>query len=124
MAKNQSFLDLDVWKKSRELSLKVYQFTANFPKEELYGLVSQMRRASVSISSNIAEGCGRQHNKENIQFQYIAKGSIYELESQMYIALDMKFVNEYKFIELIDSIADWRRLLVGFINYLENKDSK
>jgi len=122
MAKSQSFLDLDVWKKSRELSLKIYLATASFPKEELFGLVSQMRRAAVSISSNIAEGCGRQHNKENIQFQYIAKGSIYELESQLYIAFDMKFIIEDKFDELLNSVADCRRLLIGFINYLETRN--
>jgi len=82
----QSFKDLIVWQKSRDLAVKVYKVTENFPKSELYGLTSQMRRAAISISSNIAESYHRFHNKEKQQFLAIAFGSGSELESQIEIA--------------------------------------
>jgi len=81
-----SYKDLDVWKKSIELVKKVYFTTKGFPKEEIYGLVNQMRRCAVSIPSNIAEGKTRQHINEYIQFLYISLGSCAELESQVIIA--------------------------------------
>lgn len=80
------YKDLEVWKQSMVLVTEVYQATGDFPKEELFGLVSQMRRAAVSIPSNIAEGCGRKNTKEYIQFLYISKGSLFELETQIEIA--------------------------------------
>jgi|SRR3989344_1515337 len=83
---SQSFKDLIVWQKSRDLAVLVYKLTEGFPKAELYGLTSQMRRAAVSISSNIAEGFNRFHSKEKNQFLSIAFGSGSELESQMEVA--------------------------------------
>lgn len=80
------YKDLEVWKQSMVLVTEVHQATGDFPKEELFGLVSQMRRAAVSIPSNIAEGCGRKNTKEYIQFLYISKGSLFELETQIEIA--------------------------------------
>ena len=82
----KSFKDLIVWQKSRDLAVLVYKLTEGFPKAELYGLTSQMRRAAVSISSNIAEGFNRFHSKEKNQFLSIAFGSGSELESQMEVA--------------------------------------
>ena len=86
--------DLDVWNKSIDLVEDIYKLTKEFPKEELYGLTNQLRRASVSISSNIAEGAARNSNKEFIQFLYIAKGSLSETKSQLYRAFDRKYVND------------------------------
>ena len=86
--------DLDVWKVSRELVKSIYDVTKEFPKEEQYGLINQIRRCAVSIPSNIAEGCGRNHTKDSIQFFYISRGSIFELETQLYLAFDQKYINE------------------------------
>jgi four helix bundle protein len=82
----QSFRDLDVWKKSIQLTVSVYKLTQDFPKEELYGLTSQMRRAAVSVPSNVAEGHGRLNKGEYRQFLGIARGSNFELQTQIEIA--------------------------------------
>lgn len=83
-----------VWQKSRVLVKQIYQHTKTFPSYETFGLVNQMRRAAVSILSNIAEGCGRQSDKEFIQFLHIAKGSLFEVESQLYVAMDLGYIKE------------------------------
>jgi four helix bundle protein len=83
-----AYTDLEVWKTSRELVNWIYSSTKLFPKEEMYGLTQQMRRCAVSIPSNIAEGCGRNHPKDSIQFFHIARGSVYELETQLYLSFD------------------------------------
>jgi four helix bundle protein len=89
--------DLDVWKISIEMVTEIYQLTHIFPKEELYGLTNQMRRAAVSVPSNIAEGAGRNSNKEFVQFLYFATGSLSELETQLIIAFNLKYIsNEQK----------------------------
>jgi len=85
-----NFRDLEVWKKGIEIVKDVYEITNNFPKQEFYGLASQMQRCSVSIPSNIAEGFNRFHNKEYRQFLYIALGSCAELETQIEIAVELK----------------------------------
>ncbi len=77
----KSYTNLDVWKKSRSLVNSIYKLTEKYPKNELYGLTNQIRRCAVSIPSNIAEGCGRNYSKDSIQFFYIARGSLYELET-------------------------------------------
>jgi len=91
-SKIKSFRDLDVWRLGKEIVLEVYQSSKNFPKGELYGMVSQMRRAGVSIPSNIAEGFIRIHNKEYRQFLYMALGSCAELETQVEISCDLGFL--------------------------------
>jgi four helix bundle protein len=87
----KSFRELIVWQRSIELSVAVYEFTRAFPSEELYGLRSQLRRASVSIASNIAEGYGRRSRGEFVQFLGIARGSNYELQTQLVLAQKMGF---------------------------------
>ncbi|MFA5010608.1 MAG: four helix bundle protein [Ignavibacteria bacterium] len=82
--------DLEVWKKSIDLVSEIYEITKSFPKEEIYGLTNQIRRSAVSIPSNIAEGAGRNHDKEFIQFLYIAMGSSSELETQIFICKNLK----------------------------------
>ena len=94
----KSHHDLDVWKNSIDLVEDIYKLSSKFPKEEVYGLTSQIRRAAVSVPSNIAEGAARQSNKEFIQFLYIALGSLSEVETQVCIALKLGF------IERIDKI--------------------
>ncbi len=89
-----TFTDLDAWKEARALVKIVYTSVDRFPKEEIYGLQSQIKRSAISIPSNIAEGCGRNQPKDIMRFYYIARGSAYELETQLYLSLDLNFINE------------------------------
>ncbi len=122
--------DLDVWKESMTLAKEVYRLTTNFPKEETFGLASQMRRAAVSIPSNIAEGAARNSTKEFIQSLYIALGSLAELETQLLLARELEFVPEKPpcitdhpspAASLDGSLEQIRRMLLGLIKYLRSK---
>jgi four helix bundle protein len=124
MSNYSSYTQLDVWKKARLLVIEIYKMTANFPKEELYGLTSQMRRAAVSIPSNIAEGCGRQYKKETIQFQFIARGSQYELETELYLSFDLGFITKEQLDNAIELLIESRKLVSGFISYLQKSELK
>ena len=100
-----NFRDLEIWKLGKEIVLDVYRTTGPFPKDEMYGLVSQMRRASVSIPSNVAEGFNRLHNKEYRQLLYVALGSCAELETQVEIAADLGYLEgtlQDRLIEKLD----------------------
>ena len=121
MSDNKSYTQLEVWKKSRELSKEIYILTQLFPKEELYSLTSQIRRASISIPSNIAEGIGRNSNKETLQFLHFSRGSIYEVETQVYLAFDLGYITQDHLNNILLKIEECRRLLHGFINYHKNK---
>ncbi|RKD32261.1 four helix bundle protein [Thermohalobacter berrensis] len=94
------FKKLDVWKKAYNLSLEVYKTTKNFPSDETFGLTSQIRRASVSISTNIAEGNGRIYSKEYIKFLSIARGSTMEVENLLMLSRDLGYINDETFIKL------------------------
>lgn len=111
--KIKNFRDLNIWKKGIELVEHIYRITKNFPKEELYGLCSQMRRCSVSIPSNVAEGFTRKYNKEYRQFLYIALGSCAELETQLEIATKLGYISENKKVELIDNINHITRMIMN-----------
>ena len=114
--------DLEVWKKSIDFVTELYKITAIFPKEELYGLTSQMRRAAVSIPSNIAEGAARKSNKEFIQFLYIALGSTVEIETQLIISKNLMLIDEVSFIELDKERNEIGRMLLGLIKYRKTKE--
>ena len=114
--------ELNVWIKNRELTNAIYAVTKKFPPDELYGIISQMRRASISVVSNIAEGCGRNHKNDSKHFFYIARGSLYELEAQCYISYDQGFLTDVDLKILINQITDCKKLLNGFINYFENSN--
>jgi len=107
--------DLDVWRKSIELVTSIYQITSSFPKEELYGLTSQIRRAAVSIPSNIAEGAARNHDNEFRQFLYIALGSGAELETQLTISKELGFLSDEKSQELMNELNSISKMLQGLI---------
>ena len=111
------YTELDVWKYSRELVKLVYLLTKSFPKEELYGLTNQIRRSSVSVPSNIAEGIGRQSNKETIHFLHIAKGSLQEVETQLYLSFDLEYISKEQLDSILKKIVSNKKLLNGFINY-------
>lgn len=120
----RNYQTLDVWKKSMELVKEVYLLTKNYPKEELFALTSQTKRAAVSIPSNIAEGIGRQHKKDTIHFLHIARGSVYELETHLHIALMISIIEEKKFISPMSLVDEVVRLLSGLINYTEKAELK
>ena len=102
--KIRNYRDLYIWKRSIELVNNVYELTKSFPKEELFVLTSQLRRAAISIPSNIAEGFSRIHNKEYRQFLYIALGSCSELETQIIIANNLNYLDENKFNDIIKEL--------------------
>ena len=124
MPENKSYVQLDLWKKSRELVKEVYQLTMTFPKEELYALTSQMRRSVISIPSNIAEGVARNFQKETIQFLHIAKGSLYELETQVYLAFDLNYITNIQLNTSLAHVEECKKLIFGFINYYKNKPNQ
>jgi four helix bundle protein len=114
---NMEYNKLEVWVEARKLTNLIYEFSKVFPKEEIYGLTNQMRRCAVSIPSNIAEGCGRQTAKDTINFLHISRGSLYELETQCYVALDQKYIDENNFNIVFNQMQSCKKLLNGFINY-------
>ncbi|WP_144892012.1 four helix bundle protein [Flavobacterium tiangeerense] len=100
------FKDLEIWKKSRFFCSKIYTVTSSFPNEEKFGLTNQLRRASVSIPSNIAEGSSRQSNKDFTRFLEIAIGSAYEIETQILISSDLGFITPQDLIELTNMLEE------------------
>jgi four helix bundle protein len=113
-----SHKDLDVWKQSMDLASTFYRLSAQFPKEEVYGLSLQDRRSAVSIPSNIAEGAARNSSKEFIQHLYIALGSAAELETQLLLARQMDFLTETEPLQQLDQI---RKMLIGLIQSVKQK---
>ena len=120
----RNYQKLDAWKTSMQLVKNVYIASKEFSKEELYGLTSQIKRAAVSVPANIAEGMGRQYKEDTIQFLHIARGSIYELESLLNVAVMITILSEDKFKELLVLIDDTAKLLNGLINYLQKAELK
>lgn len=98
------FKDLEIWKQSRQLCKKMYEVTSSFPKDEKFGLVSQLRRASISVPSNIAEGASRRSNKDFARFLDIALGSCYEIETQLLIANDLDFINNENLDTMLEKL--------------------
>ena len=113
--KIESFQDLKVWQEGHRLVILVYRFTKQFPKEELYSIVDQMKRAVASITANIVEGFGRKSYREKIQFYYMAKGSLLELKNFLLIAKDVGYLKEKDFNVLMDQANLVDQLLQGFI---------
>jgi len=114
--KIKSFTDLNAWKESHQLVILVYKVTKNFPLKETYSLVDQMRRSATSITSNIAEGFGRQTYKEKIQFYYLAQGSLTELKNQILIAKDVGYLETPDLKKLATQANVAHQLLQGLIS--------
>ncbi|KAB3529712.1 four helix bundle protein [Alkaliphilus serpentinus] len=110
---------LVVWQKSHELTLKIYQITNSFPKEEIFGLTSQIRRAAASVPNNIVEGKARGSNKEYKRFLLVARGSLEETKYQLLLAKDLKYIDEQKYKDVLDLSKDVGRLLAGLIKTLD-----
>ena len=113
--------NLLVWQKSISFVTTVYNLTKSFPKEEMYCIVSQIRRAAVSIPSNMAEGCARKNTKEYIQFLYVSLGSAAELETQLIISSNLGYINRNGVNSLQIELAEIIRMLTGLIKSLTNK---
>ena len=122
MSTIKSFEELTVWKDARKFTNKIYNLTKKFPKEENFGLTSQITRATVSIGSNIAEGFDRYSKKDFIRFLIIARGSISEIQNNLYIALDLKYINQNDFQENYAFSKELGKQINGFINYLRTYD--
>lgn len=114
--------DLDVWKFSVDLVTLIYELTSHFPKEEIFGLTNQIRRASVSIPSNIAEGAARNSSKEFIHFLYISLGSQQEIDTQLLIARNLQYISEEQYNTITIKIETVGKLLNGLIKYLKTND--
>ena len=114
----KDFRQLKVWEKAHRLTLTIYQLTAIFPRDEAYGLASQMRRAASSIPSNIAEGCGRDGDAELSRFCTIARGSASELEYQLLLALDLTLIQPHDHQQLTEQTIEIKRMLTVLVQKL------
>ncbi|MBI4090142.1 MAG: four helix bundle protein [Candidatus Kerfeldbacteria bacterium] len=110
-----SFTDLDAWKQSHQLVITIYQATQNFPGTEMFGLVSQMRRSAVSVTSNLAEGFSRYSFKEKVQFYRTSLGSLTELENQLLVAKDVGFLDQASYLEIRKRTTNAHKLINGLI---------
>jgi len=119
MSNIERFEDIEAWKKARKLAQKIYKITGSGEFAKDWTLKDQVRRASISIMSNIAEGYGRKTDKEFIQFLYIAMGSIFELQSQIYMALDLSYMSKEEFKDIFTTSNEVAKLTGGFIKYLK-----
>jgi len=119
----KNYKELKVWQRSYTLCLEIYRITKGFPEDERYGLSSQMRRAAVSVPSNIAEGYGRKTTREYIRFLYIAYGSTCELETQTLLAGDLAYLEAAELEILQEGIGEVERMLKALIKSLERKHS-
>ena len=119
MNKIKSFTQLTTWQMGHTLVLEIYKITFKFPKQETYSLVDQMRRAVVSITSNIAEGFSRRTSKEKVQFYYMALGSLTELQNQILVAKDVGYINKESFKKLASRTTEVSKLINGLIKSIK-----
>ena len=120
MSKIQSYKDLLIWQKGIEITEKVYLLTKSFPIDEIYSLTNQIKRATVSIPSNIAEGFGRNSTKSYVNFLKISRGSLYELETQLIIAEKQKFISDLDLLQSINElISEEGKMINSYINKIE-----
>jgi four helix bundle protein len=117
----QNFKELKVWEKSHQLTLSIYKSSAKFPKEEVYNLTSQLRRASVSIPANIAEGCGKNSQAELANFLNISLGSANETEYFLILSKDLDYLTEEQYIILSNNINEVKGMLISLIGKVRNK---
>jgi four helix bundle protein len=116
-----TYTNLEAWKEARYLVKAVYVYTATFPQQEIMGLQAQIRRAAVSIPSNIADGCGRANRKDVLQCFHTAKSAIYELETELYLSHDLNFIKQDDLESLLQQTTKTRELLCGLIKYYKTE---
>ena len=116
----KDFRSLKVWEKGHSLTLSIYEISKEFPKEELYGVSAQLRRAMVSIPTNLAEGCGRGSDKDFRRFVQIAMGSASETEYLLFLCKDLKYIADEKFNQLLTEIQEIKKMLSSLISKLKS----
>jgi four helix bundle protein len=117
----KDFKELKVWQRAYALSIAVYEVSRIFPREEIYGLTSQLRRCSVSVGANIAEGCGRHSDGELVRFLQIARGSASEMEHHLLMARDLKFFSADTHRELEKRLQEVQRMLTSLVSTIQGK---
>lgn len=117
-----NFRDLLVWQKSMIFVTKIYNTTKKFPKEEQFGITSQIRRSAISIPSNISEGLGRNSNKDYLRFLNIAIGSLFELQTQLEISKNIEYLTEEEFNTLYENSREIERMLISFVNKIKERN--
>jgi four helix bundle protein len=122
MAKIERFEDIKAWQKARDLAKRIYHMTCQGDFAKDYSLRDQIRRVTISVMSNIAEGFARQTDKEFVQFLHIALGSVAELQSQLYLAQDLGYITKVQFTEIHELSVETGKLITGFIKYLKKQD--
>jgi len=120
----KDFRDLKVWERGHNLTLKIYKMTSCFPREEMYGLTSQIRRACASIPTNIAEGCGRSRDTELARFIEIAIGSASELEYLLLLSRDIELIDEDAYTSLMADAIEVKKMLISFFKSVKLKSNK
>ena len=123
MIKIEEFYQLEAWKKSHQLTLLIYKITKDFPKEERYGLIDQLRRAVSSVGANIAEGFGRYHFADKVKFYYQARGSLKEVQNFVFLAQDLGYISTEKSEEIFKEIRSCEMLINGLIRSANNQKS-
>ncbi len=121
MSNIKNFYDLDAWQQGHQLVLMIYQITKTFPKEEMYGVTSQLRRAASSITANIAEGFARYHFKDKIKFYYQARGSVAETQNFLFLTRDLGYISSEQFQTIGSKTKDVYQLINGLIRSTENQ---
>lgn len=117
----RNYRELQVWTKAHRLTLELYRISRDFPREETYGLTNRLRRAAVSVGSNLAEGCGRRTSTELARFVRIALGSASELDYQLLLARDLGFMKEGDFTNSIAALTEVRKMLTSFLSSVEKQ---
>jgi four helix bundle protein len=118
--KIKNFYELEAWQKAQNLTLQIYNITKNFPKEELFGITNQLRRAAASIMANIAEGFARFHFKDKIKFYYMARASSAEVQSFLFLTKALKYIDQLTLQQLSAQCEESARLINGLINSINN----
>lgn len=119
----KSFTDLNAWKENHKLVVSIYKITKSFPQDEQFGLTNQIRRAAVSITSNIAEGFGRRSSKDRVHFYEMARASLAEVQSQLLVARDVEYMSNEDFSEIANQSVECHKVLTGLINATKGRDS-
>ena len=117
----RNYRDLQVWNKAHKLTLDLYRVSQGFPREEIYGITSQLRRAAVSIRANLAEGCGRRTSTELARFVRIAMGSASELDYHLLLSKDLGYVNGDDFMRTATALTEVRKMLTSFLSSVEEQ---
>lgn len=120
----RNYRDIQVWQRSHQITLDIYNLTSGFPSSELYALTSQMKRSAYSIPMNIAEGCGKSSEADFVRFLEIASGSASELDYQLILARDLKYMDQNEYEKIKNELTEIRKMLTAFIKQVRNRNNR